>query len=308
MIEKGFDYLDKFTDQGDLQKSILSDGMGVYQFTNDTLDAQVISFPHSPQMLHFFFSLRGNVKLLSTQNTEEAILNGDNFFLFSNPRNESVIEITLDKKSAILSIVIGMKELHEIFGSSFGRDAAAAKEFMDNYKMDRYFLDKTMTPSIAVIVHQLFNGIHRESVRKIYQQGNIMEFLSLYMDTPNNEEETDAVCPFVIDAEEMEKIKEARRIIIERMIDPPSLKLLSKMVGTNEFKLKVGFKSVFSNTVYGYLAEYRMEQARKLLTVNNSRIKEVAAQVGYSNPSHFIAAYKKRYGITPKQHVKSLVS
>ena len=106
----------------------------------------------------------------------------------------------------------------------------------------------------------------------------------------------------------MEKIKEARDIIMEQMIDPPSLKELSRMVGTNEFKLKVGFKSVYSNTVYGYLADYRMEHARKLLTINNTRIKEVAAQVGYSNPSHFIAAYKKRYGITPKQHVKSLVS
>jgi AraC-like DNA-binding protein len=308
MLDKAFDHLENFAENGVLQKSVVSSGMGVFQFVNDSADDQKISFDHTPQMLHFFFSLGGNVKLLSTQNNEEAILTGENFYLFSNPRSESVIEITLDQNSAMLSVVIGMKELHEIFGSSFGRDAAAAKEFMDNYKMDRYFLDKAMTPSIAVIVHQLFNGIHRESVRKIYQQGKIMEFLSLYMDTPNNEEETDAVCPFVIDAEEMEKIKEARRIIIERMIDPPSLKMLSKMVGTNEFKLKVGFKSVFSNTVYGYLAEYRMEQARKLLTVNNSRIKEVAAQVGYSNPSHFIAAYKKRYGITPKQHVKSLVS
>ena len=106
----------------------------------------------------------------------------------------------------------------------------------------------------------------------------------------------------------MEKIKEARDIIIEHMIDPPSLKTLSKLVGTNEFKLKVGFKSVFSNTVYGYLSDYRMEHARKLLTVENSRIKEIAAKVGYSNPSHFIAAYKRKYGITPKQHLKSLVA
>ena len=308
MIEKGFEHLKQFEADGNLAKSIISDEIGVYQLKNAGSAEEQCSFPHDPRMLHFIFSLSGNISLSADTGSEKVVLNGENFFLFSNPYTAAELSIELGPGAVVLSMVIGMKELHEIFGSSFGRDAAAAQEFIANYKMQRFFVEKPLTPSIAVIVHQLFNGINRESVRKIYQRGKIMEFLSLYMDTPNSAEETDAHCPFVIDAVEMEKIKEARKIIIEQMIDPPSLKALSKMVGTNEFKLKVGFKSVYSNTVYGYLAEYRMEHARKLLTVNNARIKEVAAQVGYSNPSHFIAAYKRRYGITPKQHVKSLVS
>ena len=308
MIAKGFEHLSKFETDGNLKTSVISEEIGVYQIKNVAAGNEKFTFPHEPRMLHFIFSLSGNIKLHSDSSSEKVELTGDNFFLFSNPYAEALIEMELAPDATVLGMVIGMKELHEIFGSSFGRDTAAAQEFIANYKMQRFFVEKPLTPSIAVIVHQLFNGINRESVRRIYQNGKIMEFLSLYMDTPNSSEETDAHCPFVIDAEEMEKIKQARNIIIEQMIDPPSLKALSKMVGTNEFKLKVGFKSVFSNTVYGYLAEYRMEHARKLLTVNNSRIKEVAVQVGYSNPSHFIAAYKRRYGITPKQHVKSLIS
>ena len=80
------------------------------------------------------------------------------------------------------------------------------------------------------------------------------------------------------------------------------------MVGTNEFKLKVGFRSIFGTTVYGYLSDHRMEHARKMLTVDKVRIKEVAVEVGYSNPSHFIAAYKRKFGVTPKQHLKSMVA
>lgn len=57
---------------------------------------------------------------------------------------------------------------------------------------------------------------------------------------------------------------------------------------------------------FGYLLDYRLGQPRKLLTVDNCRIKEVAVQVGYTYSSHFIAAYKRKYGITPKQHLMSL--
>lgn len=302
--------LSSFVDQVGEENVLSSDvspELVVYQYTADS-DSYKISFGHEPQLLHFIFSLSGNVTLRSNSNNEIAELSGKNYFIYSNPHQEAKINMALDKDATVFAIVMTVKALHEIFGSSFGRDNDATREFMAGYKVEKFFVEKEMTPSISVIVHQIFNGIHRNSIRKIYQHGKIMEFLSILMDTPNSEKEAEAICPFVIDSVEMEKMKEARDIIIDRMVDPPSLKELSRMVGTNEFKLKVGFKSVYNNTVYGYLSDYRMEYARKLLTVDNARIKEVAAEVGYSNPSHFIAAYKKRYGITPKQHVKSLVS
>lgn len=308
MITRGLDLLKKVLPEEDLQTSRLTKEMGAYQFINSGNEDVSIEFSHDKSLIHFLFSLSGEIKLSSDASDELVHLSAANFFMFSNPFMETKIKAIIPSSAKLLSMVISMKELHGIFGSSFGRDAEATKEFMENYKMKRFFIEKRLTPSISVIAYQFFNGINRDNVRKIYQQGKVMEFLSLYMDTPNSAEEAGSHCPFVMDSIEMEKIKEARDIIIEHMIDPPSLKTLSKLVGTNEFKLKVGFKSVFSNTVYGYLSDYRMEHARKLLTVENSRIKEIAAKVGYSNPSHFIAAYKRKYGITPKQHLKSLVA
>ena len=308
MIAERLDLLKNKLQGEKLEVAVLSSEMAAYQYQNDGEGAEFVEFNHDKSLIHFMFSLAGEIKLSSQASDELVILNNTNFFMFSNPFTDTTLEINLTPGAKIFSIAISMKELHAIFGSSFGRDAEATKEFMEGYKMKRFFIEKRLTPSISVISHQFFSGIKRQNVRKIFQQGKVMEFLSLYMDVPNSAEEAEEHCPFVMDALELKKIKEARDIIIAEMIDPPSLKTLAKLVGTNEFKLKVGFKSVFSNTVYGYLSEYRMEHARKLLTVDNTRIKEVAAQVGYSNPSHFISAYKKKYGITPKQHLKSLVA
>jgi len=49
-----------------------------------------------------------------------------------------------------------------------------------------------------------------------------------------------------------------------------------------------------------------MEYARKLLTTRKYNISEVSFEVGYSTSSHFIAAFKKKFGATPKRYMSSL--
>jgi AraC-like DNA-binding protein len=49
-----------------------------------------------------------------------------------------------------------------------------------------------------------------------------------------------------------------------------------------------------------------MEEARRLLETNTLNVNEVGLKVGYSTSSHFIAAFKKKFGITPKKYIQSL--
>ena len=44
-----------------------------------------------------------------------------------------------------------------------------------------------------------------------------------------------------------------------------------------------------------------MELAKKLLSENNYNINEVSIKLGYSTASHFITAFKNKYGLTPKK-------
>ena len=71
-------------------------------------------------------------------------------------------------------------------------------------------------------------------------------------------------------------------------------------------KLKEGFKQIYGTTVYGFLFDYKMEVARKLLESGAHNVNEVGLKVGYSTASHFISAFKKQYGTTPKKYIQSL--
>jgi len=126
------------------------------------------------------------------------------------------------------------------------------------------------------------------------------------MHHPEIDEKLAMQCSFVNNHLEMEKIREARNLIVQNLVSPPGLKELARMVGTNEFKLKIGFKSTFGNTVYGYLADYRLEKSRYLLEKRNMSVKEISGEIGYANPSHFIAAYKKKFGVTPKKYLLAI--
>ncbi|WP_315823270.1 AraC family transcriptional regulator [Paraflavitalea speifideaquila] len=65
--------------------------------------------------------------------------------------------------------------------------------------------------------------------------------------------------------------------------------------------MKQGFKQVFNNTVYGYLSDFKLDQARTLLLQGNMAIKEVSDNLGYSSVQHFSNAFRKKFGLPPGQ-------
>lgn len=77
---------------------------------------------------------------------------------------------------------------------------------------------------------------------------------------------------------------------------------LAREVGLSETTLKRGFHQVFDTTVFAYLRNRRMEKARSLLQAGQATVLEAAVQVGYSNPSNFAAAFRRAFGMNPKEY------
>lgn len=102
------------------------------------------------------------------------------------------------------------------------------------------------------------------------------------------------------------RLLEARNIVEQNLKHPCSLTELSRKTGLNDFKLKKGFKALFGHTVFGYLAELRMNHAHKLLKDGRS-VSEVAETVGYKNAHHFTAAFKKHFDMLPSRVSKLAV-
>ncbi len=100
--------------------------------------------------------------------------------------------------------------------------------------------------------------------------------------------------------DDQEKIRFAREYLTRHADSPPSLSELARIVGLNEYKLKRGFKEIFQTTVFGYLADFRLDAARRALLEGEKTISEIAFALGYSSPQHFSHAFKKKFGTPPR--------
>lgn len=78
-----------------------------------------------------------------------------------------------------------------------------------------------------------------------------------------------------------------------------SLRDLAHTFGTNEYKLKKGFKELYGITVYKFQMEERLKKAVLLLESTRIQIKVISKLIGFSDVAHFSRSFKKRYGYSP---------
>ena len=58
--------------------------------------------------------------------------------------------------------------------------------------------------------------------------------------------------------------------------------------------------ALYGMPVHAYIIDKRMEKAASLLMNGEYTITQIASMVGYSKPSNFAAAFKRKYGVVPK--------
>ena len=98
---------------------------------------------------------------------------------------------------------------------------------------------------------------------------------------------------------------EAKRIIDGQLAFAPSCEELSRMVHLSMTKLTRGFSTFYGMPIHQYIIEQRLTQAAQLLLEGDWNVSEVATIVGYGKASNFAAAFKKRYGVAPKNYRRS---
>ncbi len=74
----------------------------------------------------------------------------------------------------------------------------------------------------------------------------------------------------------------------------------------SESKLQKLFKGVFGITIYQYALKVRIEEAKRMIESKRFSVSEVGYEIGYTNLSHFTAAFKKHVGTNPKQYLLNL--
>jgi AraC-like DNA-binding protein len=163
---------------------------------------------------------------------------------------------------------------------------------------DSFLVSREMMPiqpKMLEIIRDIRECALKGGFKKMYLEGKVLELLSLQLEQsfrPVTE------CPS-LRKPDLDRIRQVREYLDEHFLNPASLPEIARMFGLNDFKLKKGFREQYNTTVFGYAHERRMALAQKLLNEGILNVSQVADVVGYENPNHFSAAFKKRFGYSP---------
>lgn len=81
-----------------------------------------------------------------------------------------------------------------------------------------------------------------------------------------------------------------------------SLDGVCQVLGVSNSYFSTIFKKKTGNSFIGYLTDYRMDQASRLLIETNDKSYMIARQVGYTDPNYFSYVFKRRFGVSPSRY------
>jgi AraC-like DNA-binding protein len=285
---------------GITEETKVEDGFYIFKFQNETSDKQIVEREMDVSFIQFHFNVKGESKFLFNNGRYELPLAEEKSLILYNPQLNLPLNLVLGPKSWLISLVISIKKFHALFSEEANYISFLSTENKDK----KYYKDSPISPSMAIALNQVMNFNLTPTIKNLYFKAKAYELLSLYFNRA--EDANIEQCPFLSDEENILKIRRAKDIVIARMAEPPSLQELSDEINLSLKKLKEGFKQIYGDSVYSFLFDYKMEYARKLLDSGEYNVNEVGLKVGYSTASHFIAAFKKKFGTTPKKYLMSL--
>ncbi|AFZ60762.1 helix-turn-helix transcriptional regulator [Anabaena cylindrica FACHB-243] len=159
------------------------------------------------------------------------------------------------------------------------------------------------TMAMEQVLQQILHCPYQGIIRQMYLEAKALELLILqftnWTETPHQS------AAAKLRKDDIERLDAAKDILMRTMNNPPTLLELARQVGLNERKLKQGFRQVFGTTVFGYLQDYRLQQAQQLLKKRDMSIARVATTIGYTNPEAFSVAFRRKFAVGPKAYQMS---
>jgi AraC-like DNA-binding protein len=262
------------------------DGITFMLGENSTTRDMSLRGEHAEPQVAIQVSLRGSAVV--TMDGLAAPLGGviGEVELFATPPGRRTVSLHADVTNQAFRISFTEAKLHAL-ASRFDLVAqlASGKPF---------HRARAMPSDVAPWIAEVMDSAHLGSARPMFLEARAIDWLATLL-APDR-----AQSPLT--RRELDRVHEARAILIARSGDPPTLAELASEVGTNETTLKRNFKLVFGQPPYAFVLAHRLGVARRMLADTDLSIKEIAAAIGYAHASHFTTAFRRQFGITPWQH------
>lgn len=255
--------------------------------------------PLRPLTLMFYLSGGSRVDNAGLQTSHEELAGKS--YLYCLPNTFEVEEYPANQNICCVKVRL-FPELIPTFSDRINELPTNLRNAIENPKEAKLYYESRITAAQQQVLHQILQWPYQGITRQFYLESKALELVALHFNQmlPKSPSQGKSLL-----SQDIDRVYQARDILIQNMTSPPSLPELARQVHLNERKLKQGFRQVFDNTIFGYLHDHRMERARQLLQAGQLNIQETARWVGYASRSSFVVAFKKKFEVPPSRYIKN---
>ncbi|NJP20298.1 MAG: helix-turn-helix transcriptional regulator [Hydrococcus sp. CRU_1_1] len=207
-----------------------------------------------------------------------------------------------EQKALEVVIYIEPKIFQSFFSNSTEQLTTELQPLVRPIEEECYTRVATLTPTMQNILWQILKCPYLGFTKRMYLEAKAFELVSLALEREIEMRRSERRVSQSLKPGTVERIYQAKTFLLQNLHNPPSLVTLAQQVNLSDYTLKRGFRQVFGKTVFGYLHDYRLEQARQLLESGDMNVTEVGQAVGFASRSYFASAFKKKFGHNPKDY------
>ena len=269
-------------------------GSKIHESSSEAMMIIHQEFKHSLFTIsHRIFEFFGKIKFSVKEHTGlrlEALLEG---------------ELTISENDSTLKIRAGHYHLTDVplFTALFKRPTSC-NIFITHYSTELLEqLGIKVVPSspskmpdeMLNLIREVLHSPYEESLRNFYYENCVRELLFFHL------AQGKTAVSGELENKDIAAIHKADAIIASNLNEHFTIEKLSRMIGTNQFKLKKGFRQIFGMGVFQRLLFRRMEQAKILLEKTDKSIGEIAELAGYDTAAGFIHGFRREFDMTPRE-------
>ena len=259
--------------------------------------------------LRFLFCTEGTVMHFINDQSIQYQLDALKGSITTAPANtEQLFRFPSDMELSITSLVIHREDFIDKVDCNLETlPNQLVRIFRDTEAVDTFFYEGRYSIASSECIKKILGNSYTGLVRMTYLESKALELLT-YQLKQYKDDQQPTQRQVLLRKFDVDKIIEAKEILVSDLKNAPNINELARAVGINENKLKKGFKLIFETTINQFLTKERMELAKLLLMENDRSIQEVADMIGYHSKGHFSHRFKEKFGMLPKDYIKNLKS
>lgn len=214
------------------------------------------------------------------------------------PQMEGRIHMPVAHRQLHLSVSITPYRLNNYLGDRLGAFPEDLRAISEG-RMDRGFSHAgPLSLMMYQVVRDLLDCPYSGPMGALYLETKAMELIVLKLAQTVYEDDSKNRS-LELDRRETDRLWHAREILCKDLENPPTLSDLAHAVGTNHCRLNAGFRKLYGTTVFDYLRQKRLVEARRLIQDEGANVTEAALKVGYNSISSFSKAFNDHFGQPP---------